>query len=273
MTANKSCKTEILSTFALCNTNVTAAVNENEAWFGWCGYRGVTLVTSNGNKIKTVDTGNDFVCDLATSQSGQLFVSSYRGHHVKKLNTDGKSFTDIYKSDARKETHGITVNHEDKVFVCVYELCSSCLSIIQLDMDGNVKHTIKYDVTHIKMSLKDHPVRIACSTNGHLVLVEPYQRVLVMDQTGQLEFTYTGQLEQQPFNPHYAVTDRYGQILISDCVNSKIHILDSDGNLMRFVLPDNDSIKYPLGMSIDQSNNLWLCSYGNEKVVIVKYTV
>lgn len=94
-----------------------------------------------------------------------------------------------------------------------------------------------------------------------------------MDQTGQLEFTYTGQLEQQPFNPHYAVTDKHGQILISDCVNSKIHILDSDGNLMRFVLPDNDCIKYPLGMSIDQSNNLWLCSYGNEKVVIFKYTV
>lgn len=272
MATNQSLTMEILSSFALCNNNVTAAVSQNEAWFGWCGYRGVNLVTRNGEKIMTVETGNDFVCDMAASRSGQLLVSSYRGHHVKKLNTDGHSFADIYKSDAGKETHGITVNHEDNVFVCVYEVYTSCLSIIQLDLDGNVKHTIKYDVTHIKTSLLDHPVRIACNVNGHLILTEPYQRVVAIDLTGQLMFIYSGQLGQ-PFNPHYAVSDKHGHILISDCVNSKIHILDREGTLKRFISPDDSDLKYPLGMSIDQSDNLWLCSYGNEKVVIVKYTV
>merc|ERR1712150_241776 len=95
------------------------------------------------------------------------------------------------------------------------------------------------------------------------------------DKDGILQFTYSGTScqndVQKKFCPQEIQTDTYDNILISDCENNTVTLLDRNGKFLKHLLTTEDGLNRPIGLSMDESGTLWICNDGGKKIVLVRY--
>ena len=95
--------------------------------------------------------------------------------------------------------------------------------------------------------------------------------VVVVSAAGKLRFRYTGppSTPRESFRPRGITTDSQANILTSDWIDHRIHIIDKDGHFFRYI--HNRDLQRPYGLCVDSRDNLFVAEWKTCKVKKLQY--
>ncbi|KAK3099686.1 hypothetical protein FSP39_008005 [Pinctada imbricata] len=108
------------------------------------------------------------------------------------------------------------------------------------------------------------PHRISMTPDGNISVSflgkNNKRQLMIMDQQGIPLKVYRGgdNVESNTFYPLGTVCDRYGHIIVTDWNNDSVHLLDKNGNLMQYLLTENDEFSSPSALALDRAGNVWI---------------
>lgn len=149
---------------------------------------------------------------------------------------------------------------------------SSTLSKVVRYSGNRVKQTIQFDNKGKPLYSGNIKIKYIAENRNRDISVADSEAsaVVVVNHKGQLRFRYTGhppEANKNPFQPHGITTNSQSQILTADSQNHCIHILDQNGKFLRHI----DIVNVPLGLCVDNLENLYVAEYSTGDVKVIKY--
>lgn len=134
------------------------------------------------------------------------------------------------------------------------------------------KQTIQFDAEGQSLfRAPDYQCGLDCTTyiaenrNLDICVADVHnQAIIVVNRAGELRFRYTGIMK-----PIGITTDSRGRILAADSHNNRIHILDQDGQFLRYI--DNCGLDTPWTLSVDNDDNLVVLMKDSGNVKKIQY--
>ncbi|XP_062599207.1 uncharacterized protein LOC134260674 [Saccostrea cucullata] len=251
-------------------------LNDEKIWTSGID-RTVNLYSINqGTKLKSIRTkSGNLLSDIAVTKSGDLvYIDS----------NDGT--VNIVKNEKIEEVirllnwkpHGVCSTSSGDLLVIMYsddfkETKVVCFSgstekqTIQFDDKGKPLYSLPID-----LFIGDKFWYVTENRNLDICVSDwGVKAVVVVNQAGKLRFKYTGltpATKNKPFDPRGITTDSQSHILIADRNNDCVHIIERDGQFLRYL---DCGLSLPWGLCTDVNDNLFVAEIQIRQVKKIKY--
>lgn len=202
--------------------------------------------------------------DIAVAPDGNLVYIDGKLHNVNKV-VDGQ-IDEIIKLPKWIPSNLCFITSGDLLVVFVDHLgIRSKLVRYKRSMK---KQTIQFDQKCNPLySGKKNMKYIVENRNNDICLADfDAGAVVVVNQAGNLRFRYSGN-HGKSFKPFGIATNSQSQILTADGYNQCIHIVDQDGQFLRYI----EDVRNPFGLCVDEHDNLFVTEYFKGDVKVIQY--
>ncbi|XP_052679068.1 uncharacterized protein LOC128159890 [Crassostrea angulata] len=224
-----------------------------------------------GSIIEIIKTksGED-ITDIAVDNDGDLLYSDRKTMTVKKVNNG--------QTEELIRLHGWTPNQlcvtsTGDLLVTMYSNDRTQSKVVRYS-GSTEKHTIQFDGTGKPLYSGNGAMKYIAENRNHDICVADWyaSAVVVVNQDGRLRWRYTGHpsvTKNKPFKPYGITTDSQSCILIADFDKHCIHLLDQNGQFLRYI--KNCDLKNPFGVCVDNDDNLFVCEHYSGNVKKIQY--
>jgi DNA-binding beta-propeller fold protein YncE len=242
-----------------------SCVSEDQVWtYGGFTDNTMKLLNLRGDLLTSIQTkSGGRPWDIAVTRDGDLVY------------TDNNSVNLVKKKKHRTlitlqgwESRGVCCTAAGELLVTMRSIDKQQSKVVRYSGSTETQ-TIEYDDQGRR--LYSWPCYISENRNQD-VCVSNYRAksVVVVTASGKLRFRYTGPPSNtgRSFDPEGITTNSRGHILVADYYNDRVHLLDQDGQFLRYILCD---LFYPHGLCVDIRDNLWVAEWSTAKVKRIKY--
>ncbi|XP_062572392.1 E3 ubiquitin-protein ligase TRIM71-like [Saccostrea cucullata] len=247
-----------------------ACLSDKKIWTCGNGNTMKLFSINQGSRLKSIRTKSGYApYDIAVTKSGDLVYTDYIDSTVN-----------IVKNEKIEEV--IRLQNWKPMGVC--STSSGDLLVIMVSDDDKQTKVVRYSGSTEKQTIQFDDKGKPLYSSGHYnryitenrnldicVSDEEARAVVVVNQAGKLRFRYTGHTpapKNQPFSPRGITTDSQSHILTADYNNDCVHIIDQDGQFLRYI---HCGLSKPMGLCIDTNDNLFVSQWLNRQVKKIKY--
>ncbi|XP_062581876.1 uncharacterized protein LOC134243651 [Saccostrea cucullata] len=211
-------------------------------------------VDIHGNEKATVKTLTKLgrPSGLIELEDGNIFFSDLENKMVKKLSKD------LQEEAAMKldwYQMGLCISRSGHILLCAAFLpwqttdASDRGKVLRMSYKGVTLQEIMKD--NEGKHLYSRPICISENINQDICVSDVYKNSIVdVNRTGLFRFAYSGggfYENKEDFEPTELDTDSLGNIAASDSINNLVHLLDVDGNLIKYLLVSKGGYFWPMG--------------------------